>query len=142
MEHSRWVSRAFLVPKPAGAGWCLVVDLREIHKAWQPRKMKVKTLRSLRLITKPGDHWVSFDLKDGFYSLAIAPQDKEAFTINMDGKMLQFFSLPIGRSLSPFVFQKLTEVLTNRLRDPESSTPSPGEQQKNFSAKCYGHTNS
>jgi hypothetical protein len=58
--------------------------------------MKMETLRSLRLIAKLGDHWVSFDLKDGFYSLAIAPQDREAFTINLDGKLLQFCALSMG----------------------------------------------
>jgi hypothetical protein len=35
--------------------------------------MKMETLRSLRIITRPNDHWISFDLKDGFYSLATAP---------------------------------------------------------------------
>jgi hypothetical protein len=88
--------------------------------------MKMETLRSLRLIAKPGDHWVSFDLKDGFYSLAIDPKDREAFTVNLDGQLLQFCALPMGWSLSPYIFQKLTEVFTDHLRDPESSTPSPG----------------
>jgi hypothetical protein len=127
VEHSRWISRAFLVPKPAGSGWRLIVDLREINAHCQTRKMKMETLRSLRLIAKPGDHWVSFDLKDGFYSLAIDPKDREAFTVNLDGQLLQFCALPMGWSLSPFVFQKLTEVFTDHLRDPESSTPSPSD---------------
>ena len=63
IEYSRWVSRAFLVPKPAGSAWRLIVDLIEIKKPCQTRKMKMETLRSPRLITKPFDHWVSFDLK-------------------------------------------------------------------------------
>ena len=65
------------------------MDLSEINKVCQTRKMKMETLRSLRLIAKPNDYWVNFDLKDGFYSLAIAPQDKEAFTVNLDGKLLK-----------------------------------------------------
>ena len=52
--------------------------------------MKMETPRSLRLIAKPSDRWVSFDLKDGFYSLAIVPQDKEAFNVHLDGNLLQF----------------------------------------------------
>jgi hypothetical protein len=92
--------------------------------------MKMETLRSLRLIAKPGDHWVSFDLKDGFYSLAIAPEDREAFIVNLYGKLLQLCALPMGWSLSPFVFQKLAEVFTNHLGDPESSTSSPGGQRE------------
>ena len=128
MEYSRWVSHAFLVPKPAGSGWRLIVDLREINKACQTRKMKMETMRSLRLIAKPCDHWVNFDLKNGFYFLAIVPQDIEGFTVNLDGKLLQFCALPMGWSLSPLVFQKLAEAFTDHLRDPESSTSSPASQ--------------
>ena len=102
------------------------MDLREVNKHCQTRKMRMETLRSLRLIAKPGDHWVSFDLKDGFYSLAIDPKDREAFTVNLDGQLLQFCALPMGWSLSPYVFQKLTEAFTDHLRDPEPSTISPG----------------
>jgi hypothetical protein len=50
--------------------------------------MKMETLRALRLIAKLGDHWFSFDLTDGFYSLIIAPKDREAFTINLIGQLL------------------------------------------------------
>ncbi len=88
--------------------------------------MKMEILWSLRLIAKPGDHWVSFDLKDGFNPLAIVPQVREAFVVNLDGKVLQFCALSMGWSLSPFVFQKLPEVFTDHLGDPESSTSSPG----------------
>jgi len=77
VEYSRWVSRASLVPTPAGPGWRLIVDLTKINKACQTCKMKMEKLRSIRLIAKPGDHSVSFDLKDRFYSLAIDPQDKK-----------------------------------------------------------------
>ncbi len=88
MEHSRWVSRAFLVPKLNNYVWRLIVDLQEVNKHCKTRKMKMETLRSLRLIAKPGNHWVSFDLKDGFYSLAIDPKNIEAFAVNMDGQLL------------------------------------------------------
>jgi len=35
----------------------------------------------------------------------------------------------MGWSLSPFEFQKLTEVFTGQVRDPESAAPSPAGQQ-------------
>ncbi len=56
--------------------------------------MKMETLRRLHLIGKPNDYWVSFDLKDGFYALAIAPQDRKAFSINIDVQLLQLCALP------------------------------------------------
>ena len=91
--------------------------------------MMMEIMHSLRPIAKTCDHWVSFNLKDGFYSLSIAPHDREAFTINLDCNSLQFCALSMSRILSPFVFQKLTEVFTDHLRDPESSTSSPAGQQ-------------
>ncbi len=50
--------------------------------------MKMKTFRHLRLIAKPGDYWGSFDLKDGFYALAVHTKDREAFTLNLNGQSL------------------------------------------------------
>ena len=55
--------------------------------------MKMETMRSLRVIAKPNNHGVSFDLKDGFYSLTIVLQDREALIANLDGKLLQFCAL-------------------------------------------------
>ncbi len=67
----------------------MIIDLREIDSHCKARKMKMEILGSLKLIIRHGDHWVSFNLKDGFYSLAIAPHDREAFTVNMDGQVLK-----------------------------------------------------
>ncbi len=64
----------------------------------------METLRHLRLIAKPGDHWVFFDLKDGFYAMVIYPKDREAFTLNLNGQLLQLCALPMGWSLSPYIF--------------------------------------
>jgi hypothetical protein len=47
--------------------------------------MKLETLRKLRYIAKPNDHFVSFDLKGGFYALSIHPKAREAFTVNLNG---------------------------------------------------------
>ena len=49
--------------------------------------MKMEMLRRPRYIAKPNNHFVSFDRKDGFYALSIHPRDREAFTINLDGKI-------------------------------------------------------
>ncbi len=63
----------------------------------------MKTLRHLRFIARQGDHWVSFDLKDGFYAHAIHTKDKEVFTINLNEQLLQLCALPMGWSLSSYV---------------------------------------
>jgi hypothetical protein len=50
--------------------------------------MKMETLRRLRYIPTPNAHFISFDLKDGFYALSIHPIDREAFTVNLYGQLL------------------------------------------------------
>jgi hypothetical protein len=47
----------------------------------------MEIMGQLRYIAKPGDHRVSFDLKDGFYALEIHPKDREAFTVNLNGQL-------------------------------------------------------
>ena len=84
--------------------------------------MKMETLRRLRYITKPNDHFISFDLQDGFYALSIHPKNREAFTVNLDGHLLQLCAWPMGWSLSPYTFHKFTGVFVNKLRDPEATT--------------------
>ena len=86
VASSRWVSRAFLMPKPGG--WRLIIDLSAINKQCLKRSMQMETLRRLWYIAKPNDHFVSFDLKDGFYALSIYPKDREAFTVNLVGQLL------------------------------------------------------
>ncbi len=98
MASLRWVSRAFLVPNLGG--WRLIIDLLTINKHCHNRSMKMETLRRLRYIAKPNDHFVSFDLKDGFYALSIHPNDREAFTVNFDGQLLQLCALPSSRTCS------------------------------------------
>ena len=91
------------MPKPEG--WRPIIDLRSINKRCQKRSMKMETLRRLRYVHRQAnDHFVSFDLKGGFYALSIHPRDREAFTINLDGKLLQLCVLPMGWSLSPYTF--------------------------------------
>ncbi len=120
IERPRWVLRAFLESNPGG--WRLVTDIRAINTQCHKRSIKMETLRHLHLIAKPGDHWVSFDLKTGFYTLAIHPKDRESFTMNLNGQLLQLYALLVGWSLSPFVLQKLSVVFVNKLWDPEPTS--------------------
>ena len=118
-KSARWVSRAFLVPK--GDSWRLVVDLSWLNKFVSKREMKMETLKRLRLIAKPNDWMVTFDLCDGFYTVSVAEEDREFLSINLNGQILSFCALPQGYALSPFIFQKLTHVFIDHLRDPDSA---------------------
>jgi hypothetical protein len=96
--------------------------------------MKIETLRRQRYIAQPNVHFVSFDVKDGFYAISIYPKDREAFTVNLDEQLLHLCALPMGWNLSPYAYQKFADVFVNKLRDPEA-TARPS-RLPNLSAKA------
>jgi hypothetical protein len=60
-----------------------------------------------------------FYLQDGFYALGITPADRNYFTVNVRGQLYRLAGLPMGWSLSPFYFCKMTLTFVNFLRNPD-----------------------
>ncbi len=78
----KYVSKAFLVPKPGANSWRLVLDLRHLNTFCSAYKMRMETLKKLQRVMRGGEWMASFDLKDGFYALGIAPEHRKYFTFN------------------------------------------------------------
>jgi hypothetical protein len=85
----------------------------------------MKTLLSVRHLTRRGDYVLSFDMHDGLYAMGIAPCFREDFTVNVRGQLHRFDLMPMGWSLSPFHFRLLTDTFVRHLRaaDPENASP-------------------
>ena len=83
----------------------LVVDLRHLNSFFPKKFMKMETLKHLRHLARKGDWFFSFDLKNGFYAVGIAPEHRQYFTVNIRGKLNQLAGLPMGWSLSSYYFQ-------------------------------------
>lgn len=116
---ARFVSKAFLVPKPGVNSWRLVLDLRHLNSFCTAYGMRMETLKKLQRVMSGGEWMASFDLKDGFYALGIAPEHRKYFTFEVAGELLQYAALPMGWNGSPWVFTKFTQVLTSFLRSPK-----------------------
>jgi len=114
------VTRAFLVPKPGRKdAWRLVVDLRWVNSHLRKLTCRFETLKRLSRMAQKGDWMVSFDLQDGYYAVAIHPEDRQYLTIQVDGfPPMQFAALPMGLSASPYVFCKLMRTFVRALRSP------------------------
>jgi hypothetical protein len=61
----------------------------------------------------------SFDLYDRFYALGINQADRNFFTVKVRGQLYILAGLPMGWSLSPFYFCKMTLTFVNFLRNPD-----------------------
>eukprot|EP01050_Picozoa_sp_SAG11_P016742 SAG11_NODE_2323_length_3523_cov_5.707652_3_plen_102_part_00 len=84
-QDNRWVSKAFLVPKP---GFKTCADTGERYKAfrlvWDFRHVncdsfcrelttRFETLSAVRHLARQGDWMVSCDLEDGYHAVGIHP---------------------------------------------------------------------
>lgn len=123
-----WVSRCFLVPKGIGK-WRLIIDLRDLNRHCVTKHLKFETLKRLRYLARRGDWFISFDLMDGFYAVGIAPEDRKYFTVNIRGTLYQLAGLPMGWSLSPYVFHQFCHTFVRHFRSPEQAPKSTSSRR-------------
>jgi len=117
---ARWVTRAFLVPKPGRTdAWRLVSDFRWLNRYLRKQKCRFETLKRLASLARQNDWMISLDLQDGFYAVSIRPEDRPYLTIDIAGfGLFQFAALPMGLSCSPYVFCKVMRTFVQTLRAP------------------------
>eukprot|EP00873_Tetraselmis_striata_P016891 jgi/Tetstr1/437155/TSEL_025915.t1 len=77
----------------------------------------------VRHLTAKGDYMFSFDLQDGFYTMSIAPSDRDYFTVNIRGTLFRLCGLPMGWSFNPYYFTTsngapATMTFVKHLRSP------------------------
>ena len=124
----RFVTKAFLVPKPGTNKWRLVVDLRFLNSFVINDTTKFETLKNLRRLARRGEWLFSFDLADGFYAITIHPDFRKYLTVEVDGELFQFVGLPMGWNRSPYVFCKTMRTLVQELRSPDAPKQSEVRQ--------------
>ena len=99
----------------------LIVNMRYVNKALVIPKFKMETLSSLEDVSKPFDFMVLFDLKSGFWHVALAEDAKPwvAFQWPDDKGNLRYFQfrrLPFGLAIAPWAFTKIMRQLVSRWR--------------------------
>ena len=106
----------------------LVVDFRHLNSFCKEMSTRFETLSAVRHLAQKGDWMVSFDLEDGFHSLGIEPSFRKymTFQLHREGQppqLVQIAALPFGLTSSPYVFQRVMEVLVKVLTSPGLPTP-------------------
>jgi hypothetical protein len=62
-HNTRYMSRMFLVPKPWDNQWRVIIDLRELNIYSSEFNMTCETLKHLRHLSHPSDHFVILDIR-------------------------------------------------------------------------------
>ena len=74
------------------------------------------TLRTALKLIRPGCFMASVDLKDAYYSIHIAEEDRKFLMFQWKGTYYQFTCLPNGLSSAPRIFTKILKPVYARLR--------------------------
>ncbi|XP_073668191.1 uncharacterized protein [Paramisgurnus dabryanus] len=114
-RESGFYSRYFVVPKKDG-GLRPILDLRQINKALHKRAFKMTTLKQILAHIRPGDWFISVDLKDAYFHIQIAPHHRRFLRFAFKDAAYQFTVLPFGLALAPRTFTKCIDAALSPLR--------------------------
>ncbi|KAI2656145.1 Transposon Ty3-G Gag-Pol polyprotein [Labeo rohita] len=114
-SESGFYSRYFLVPKRDG-GLRPILDLRLLNRALMRRPFKMLNLKQILSHIRPGDWFISLDLKDAYFHIQIAAHHRRFLRFAFEGVAYQYTVLPFGLSLAPRTFTKCMDAALVPLR--------------------------
>lgn len=108
-------SRYFLVPKKGG-GLRPILDLRRLNFALFRGKFKMLTLKAIISQIRPGDWFVTIDLKDAYFHIQVVRRHRKFLRFAFGGRAFQYKVLPFGLALAPRTFTKCVDAALAPLR--------------------------
>jgi hypothetical protein len=110
-----FVSNIFLRPKKDGT-YRLILNLSVLNQYIEYNHFKMETLQSAVKMMKKNCWYASVDLKDAYYSVNIAHEDRCYLQFYWSGNKYQYTSLPNGLTTGPRIFTKLMKPVFSTLR--------------------------
>ncbi len=108
VKKPKLLSPLFTVPKSDGTQRP-IHDLRVLNSALTPMRYRLRGLREVEEILRPGDHLAKLDLKKGYWQLVMRQSAVPYLAFEAFGETYAFVALPFGLNQAPFVFQKTME---------------------------------
>jgi len=103
----REVSPIRLAPKNGPKRFRLIVNMRRFNEVLPIRRFKMEGLGTVLRLSRPGDHFVTWDLKP------IHKESTRYLGIEWQKKFYAYQVLPFGCSLSPWIFTKVIHEMVN-----------------------------
>ena len=83
-----------------------VINLKRLNLSVKTEHLKMEGIHMLKDLPKAGDWMAKINLKDAYFMIPNAQEDRELLRFEWTGKAYQFKLLPFGLSLAPWVFTK------------------------------------
>lgn len=111
-----FVSNVFLVPKKDG-GWRPIINLKSLNNFVASEHFKMEDIRVIKDILQPKDYLAKLDLKDAYFAVPIAVEDRKFLQFEWAGKIFEFTCLPFGLASAPRTFTKLLRPVMSQIRE-------------------------
>ena len=115
-EQGEYISPIFLRPKPDGS-YRTILNLKTFNEFVEYHHFKMDTLETAIRMMKPGCYMASIDLKDAYYTVAVAEEHQKYLKFVFDGQLYQYTCLPNGLSSAPRIFTKLLKPVYAHLHN-------------------------
>ncbi len=87
-----------------------------MNRALYKCAFKMTTLKQILAQNRPGDWFISVDLKDAYFHIQIAPRHRRFLRFAFKGTAYQFTVMPFGLALAPRTFTKCVDAALSHLR--------------------------
>ena len=114
--HEGFFSQMFLVPKKDGRQRP-VINLKRLNQSVKTEHFKMEGIHMLKDLLKAGDWMAKIDLKDAYFMVPMAEEERKYLRFQWKEKVYQFNCLPFGLSSAPWVFTKTTRPVVATLRE-------------------------
>ena len=105
-SNNQYVSNIFVREKKDGR-FRVILNLKNLNQLVEYQKFKMETLESIVNLIRPGCFMASLDLKDTYYSVPVAMEDRPFLRFRWEDTLYQFSCLPMGLTSAPRIFTKI-----------------------------------
>jgi hypothetical protein len=112
----QFVSPFFLVKNNDGSlrG---ILNVKTLNQDFlKTKKFKMETLLKVLPLIREGDWFGSWDVRKGYYNIAVHPDFQKFFCFDLDGQRYMFKALVRGISVAPYIFSKLMATIVKFAR--------------------------
>ena len=115
-SHDQFVSHIFPVAKKTLGEYRIIFDLSDLNAFVRKISFRMDSISDIMNLIQPGDWFVSIDLSDAYYCIAMHILSMPFLTFLFLGVYYQFTCLPQGLSSAPRIFTKVMRVVLSYLR--------------------------
>ena len=110
-----FISSIFVRPKKDGT-YRMILNLKTLNEFVSYFHFKMDTVQTALRLMRPGCFMASVDLKDAYYSVPIATEDKKYLKFEWQGSYFQYTCLPNGLACAPRIFAKILKPVYSHIR--------------------------